>query len=105
LNLPEGKYSALAAYLPSGTLCNPTKVSTVRRLVTVHRHGRTRRVRRSIQQRIPAPLLMPTSITAQNGAVLTQATKIAVTGCSKPKHATRVTKRKTAAKGRKGRGS
>ncbi len=30
-------------------------------------------------------LVMPTTITAQNGAVITQSTKIAVTGCPKPK--------------------
>lgn len=30
-------------------------------------------------------LVMPTTITAQNGAVLSQSTKIAVTGCPKPK--------------------
>jgi hypothetical protein len=31
-------------------------------------------------------LVIPTTITAQNGAVIKQSTKIAVTGCSKTKH-------------------
>jgi hypothetical protein len=43
------------------------------------------------------PLSMPTTITAQNGAVITQATKIKVTGCAKPQ------KRHRARKKRKGR--
>jgi hypothetical protein len=37
-------------------------------------------------------LAMPTTITGQNGAVLTQATKIAVTGCSASKPSVKVTK-------------
>jgi hypothetical protein len=31
---------------------------------------------------VAAPLLMPTTITAQNGAIIHQTTKIAVTGCA-----------------------
>jgi hypothetical protein len=85
LNLPEGKYSALAAYVPSGSLCAPTKTVTVRRRVTRLVHGRRIHVMRTVKQLTPAPLLMPTSITAQNGAVLVQNTRIAVTGCPKAK--------------------
>ncbi len=44
-------------------------------------------------------LLMPTTITGQNGAQVTQQTKIAVTGCPKPKPAVKVTKTKATAKG------
>jgi hypothetical protein len=32
------------------------------------------------------PLLMPTTITAQNGAVIKQKTRIAVSGCKKHRH-------------------
>lgn len=39
------------------------------------------------------PLTMPTTITAQNGAVIKQATRIAVSGCPKHKRAKRATKR------------
>jgi hypothetical protein len=67
LYLPEGKYSALAA---NGNLCAAAA------------HGK---------------LKMPTEMLAQNGAVLKQSTKIAVTGCPKTKKATKH-KRKTKAK-------
>ncbi|MGH2854011.1 MAG: hypothetical protein ACRDLF_07445, partial [Solirubrobacteraceae bacterium] len=53
LNLPEGKYSALAA---NGNLCKQK-------------------------------LAMPTEFVAQNGALIKQRTKIAVTGCGKAKSA------------------
>jgi hypothetical protein len=49
-------------------------------------------------------LNMPTVITGQNGAVIKQTTKIAVTGCPKVK-AKKVTKRHKAKKGHKAKGS
>jgi hypothetical protein len=49
-------------------------------------------------------LNMPTAITGQNGAVIKQNTKIAVTGCPKVK-AKKVTKRHKAKKGHKAKGS
>ena len=58
LNLPQGKFSALAANLPlaaHGNLCNQK-------------------------------LTMPTAFTAQNGAVIHQTTPITPTGCPKTKH-------------------
>lgn len=60
LNLPAGPNSALAG---NGNLC--TKMV-----------GR-RRVKRT--------LTMPTTLVAQNGAVIRQSTKVSVTGCGKPK--------------------
>jgi uncharacterized repeat protein (TIGR01451 family) len=86
LALPQGKYSALAANV---NLCAATTLTTIKKRVTVRRHGRTTHPLRNIKQRIAQSLLMPTEFTAQNGAQLHQNTKITVTGCpkaSKPKH-------------------
>ena len=63
LSLPSGPHSALAA---NGNLCTS--------LV----HGK----------RVPRKLAMPTTITAQNGAVLHQSTKVSVSGCAKRKATT-----------------
>ena len=80
LKLPEGPDSILAAFLThASTLCTPTTLKTVK----IKSHGRTRRVKRAV----PAPLLMPTTLTAQDGAVVKQTTKIAVTGCPGPSRA------------------
>jgi hypothetical protein len=68
--LPEGPHSALAA---TKNLCALTKT------VTVRKHKRT----------VADPLLMPTTITGQNGAVIKQTTKIVVSGCAKKKSLTR----------------
>jgi hypothetical protein len=84
LTLPEGPHSVLAAIK---NLCAVTKT------VTVKSHGK--RVKRTV----PDPLLMPTTITGQNGAVVKQSTKITVTGCAA--HAARRTVR--LGKARKGR--
>ncbi|HEV3318898.1 MAG TPA: hypothetical protein VG053_04070 [Solirubrobacteraceae bacterium] len=79
LYLPEGPYSALTA---NGNLCSLTSTVTTRRKVTKRVHGRT--VRRTVTTRTlkPASLIMPSEFVAQNGAVLKQNTKIAVTGCA-----------------------
>ncbi len=66
LKLPTGKYSILGANVPQSA-----KYSLC---------GQT--------------LSMPTAITAQNGAVIKQTTKVGVTGCPKPKKAARQVKRK-----------
>lgn len=78
VDLPVGPHSALAAI---GNLCAVTKTVTVRKRVTVRRHGHRVRVVRAVKQTVPAPLLMPTTITAQNGKVVKQNTKISVAGC------------------------
>jgi hypothetical protein len=78
LKLPEGPFSVLAA---NKNLCAPTKTVMVNKRVTRRVHGRLKRVSVKVKKSVPEPLLMPTTITAQNGAVLTQNTKIAVTGC------------------------
>jgi hypothetical protein len=95
LTLPEGKFSALAA---NGNLCASTKAVTVSKRVTRRIHGRTRRVTVKVKKSVAAPLAMPTEFVAQNGAVLKQNTKIAVTGCAK-----KVVKHKAKGK-RKGKG-
>jgi hypothetical protein len=82
LTLPQGRFSALAA---NANLCALTKLVTVRKRVTVHRHGRVTHPLESVKQRVAQSLLMPTEFTAQNGAQLRQDTKIAVTGCPKAK--------------------
>jgi hypothetical protein len=82
LNLPEGKYSALAA---NANLCAPTKTKTVKRRVTVRRGGRNLHITRRVKELVSETLLMPTRISAQNGAVVKQSTRIAVTGCTKHK--------------------
>jgi hypothetical protein len=96
LNLPESKYSALAA---NTNLCSPSqKTRTIRKRITIKRHGHTIHITRRIKQPVPEPLLMPTTIIGQNGAVITQNTKISVTGCHKAK---KTRKNKTAAKHRR----
>jgi hypothetical protein len=85
--LPQGPHSALAA---NKNLC-ATKIVTVKKRATIHHHGHTTHVLRTTRKQVPVPLTMPTTITAQNGAVLTQNTRIAVTGCpkkTKPAHKT-----------------
>ena len=99
LTLPEGKYSALAA---NGNLCAPTATKTVKKKVTVKRHGKTVKVTKKVSEKVAAPLLMPTEFTGQNGAEFKQTTKISVTGC--PKAATAVKKHKKPKKGGKGNG-
>jgi hypothetical protein len=74
LKLPTGRFSILGSYLPHGT---PYDFC-----------GRT--------------LNMPTAITGQNGAVIRQTTKIAVTGCPKAKHAGRARRPRKASHRRMG---
>jgi hypothetical protein len=80
-SLPEGPHSALAAF---GSLCHPTQTVKRHKRVTRRVHGRVVHVVRTVTQTIPQPLTMPTTITAQSGAVVNQTTKIAVTGCRRP---------------------
>jgi hypothetical protein len=101
LNLPGGPGALLAA---TKNPCAPTKTVTVTKHVTRRTHGRVKHMTVKVKKGIAEPLLMPTSITGQNGAVVTQATKIAVTGCAtktshkKPKANKRSKRRKTLGK-------
>jgi hypothetical protein len=79
LYLPEGRNSALAA---NTNLCVTATATTIKRTVTKRVHGRL--VHRTVTLHVtkPASLSMPTEFVAQNGAVMRQTTKIAVTGCT-----------------------
>lgn len=82
--LPEGPHSALTTEQPGSTnLCSPTRSVKVKERVTVRRKGRTRKVTRTVTKHVAEPLQMPTTLVGQNGAVLTQTTKIAVSRCPK----------------------
>jgi hypothetical protein len=85
LILPQGPHSALTTDVPGRNLCTNTRTVTVTKRVTRRVHGHTRRVKIKAKKAVAASLLMPTTITAQNGAVIHQNTKIAVTGCAKTK--------------------
>jgi hypothetical protein len=78
--LPEGPHSALSA---NTNLCSATRTVTVHKRVPVRRNGHTVHVRRTVKEQVSAPLTAPTTLGGQNGAQLTQATKIAVTGCTR----------------------
>jgi hypothetical protein len=80
--LPESPHSALAG---NGSLCAPTKTVTMTERVTRRVHGHVKRVSVKVKKSVAEPLQIPTTITAQNGAVLTPNTKIGVTGCPKAK--------------------
>jgi hypothetical protein len=94
LTLPAGPHGVLTTDVPGRNLCATTR--TVTKRVTRRVNGHIRRVTVKAKKAVAAPLLMPTTMTAQNGAVIHQNTKIAVTGCAK----TKVAKHNTA-KGKK----
>ena len=78
LILPEGPHSALAA---NDNLCKPEKPGTVTEKVTEHVKGRTIHVTKKVHKMVAEELVIPTKLVAQNGRVLEQKTKIAVSGC------------------------
>jgi len=81
LKLPEGPHSVLSSYIPSGgyDLCSVPR--TVTKHVTRRVHGKTKKLTVKTKGKGPATLTMPTTMTAQDGTVITQNTKISVTGC------------------------
>lgn len=98
---------ALAA---NTNICKPVKTETVKKKVKVKvtktvagkRVTTTKTVTKKVTEQVAAPLLMPTEIIAQNGAVLKQSTKISVTGCKATKPAKKKkAKAKKKAKGKK----
>ncbi len=97
-SLPEGPHSALAA---NGNLCASTKTVSVRKRITTRVHGHTKHVTKTVKLTVAQPLLMPTTLTGQNGAVIKQTTKIAVTGCPKVKKKAKTVTKIHKAKGKK----
>jgi len=92
LKLPEKENSILAAVK---NLCDPTKTVTTSKKVTRRVKGKLKRVMVKTTKTVAEPLVMPTELVGQNGAKLTQQTKIAVTGCKAVKPAKKATKKKT----------
>lgn len=80
LKLPSGPGALLAAIKNP---CAPTKTVTVSRKITKQVNGHRKRVRVKVKQTVAEPLLMPVTLTGQNGAVVKRTTKIAVAGCPK----------------------
>jgi hypothetical protein len=78
LSLPVGPHSALSA---NGSLCKPTQTISERKLITRRVRHRLVHIHKTITRQVAAALSMPTTITGQNGAVMTQNTRIAVSGC------------------------
>jgi hypothetical protein len=74
---------------------------TVSRKVTKRVHGHVRHLTVKVKKSVPEPLLMPTTITGQNGAVTQQNVKIGVTGCKKPMPKRKATRRKQKRKAKK----
>ncbi len=97
LNLPEKENSILAAVK---NLCAPTKLVTTTKKETKRVHGRVKHVTVKVKKSVPEPLIMPTSITAQNGAFLQQNLKVAVTGCKASKPPKKKTAKKKTKKGK-----
>jgi hypothetical protein len=95
LTLPQGPHAVLAANVPGYDLCAKTKTSTVTRHVTRRSSGHTRKVTVKARKTVATSLLMPTTITAQNGAVVHQNTRITVTGCATAKTAKHTGKKKS----------
>jgi hypothetical protein len=90
LNLRGGPGAVLAA---SKNLCALTKTTTTTRHITRRIHGRLKRLTVKSKHTVAEPLLMPTTITGQNGAVTQQNPKITVTGCPTAKRAKAKAKR------------
>ncbi|HTZ88063.1 MAG TPA: NHL repeat-containing protein [Solirubrobacteraceae bacterium] len=85
--LPEGPHSILTA---SENLCALTKKVSSSRRVAKRVNGHIKHVTIKVQRTVAQPLVMPTKITGQNGAQLTQSTKIAITGCAVVRHRKRL---------------
>jgi hypothetical protein len=81
-SFPEGPHSVFAA---NANLCALTKTVTVEKRVTLRREGRTVHVLRKVKKQVPEPLVVPSTLTGQNGAVINQNTKVVVTECAKAK--------------------
>ncbi len=104
LTLPEEPYSALGT---NYDLCALTHTVTVKKKVALERHGKVVKrngkvvkVTKRTIKRVSESLQMPNELIGQNGAAIHEVTKIAVTGCPKPK-AHKANKKHKAKKGKK----
>jgi hypothetical protein len=83
-DLPEGPHSAFTTEFPGVTnLCALRKTVIVTVRVKRRVGGKLKSVSEKVKRTEPESLVMPTRIVGQNGAVVTQNTKITVTGCTK----------------------
>jgi hypothetical protein len=93
INLPEGKFSALAA---NGNLCKPTVTKTVKKKVKVQVKGKTKTVTRKVKEQVSTSLTIPSDYIAQNGAPYNAKVPVTVTGCPKAKPAKKAKAKKKA---------
>ena len=75
--------------MTTGGLC---RTLTTKKRVTRRAHGHVVHSFRKIKHLQPTTLLMPTTITGQNGVVVQRATRISVAGCAIPGTVKRVKK-------------
>jgi hypothetical protein len=75
---PQGPFSIFAA---NGDLCAQTSTKTVKKKVTKRVHGRVEHLTKTVTERVPGTLVMPTTLVGQNGAEVHQDTAISVMGC------------------------
>jgi hypothetical protein len=78
---PQGPHSILAANV---NLCHLVHTSTIKQRVLIHAHGKSTYMLRRVKHTTSTPLKMPTVITGQNGATITQSTPIHVNSCTTP---------------------
>jgi hypothetical protein len=76
-SFPEGPHSALSA---NRDLCATTTQTTTKH-VTRRVHGQLKHLTIKTKKTVLRPLLMPTTVTGQNGATIKQTTSITITGC------------------------
>ncbi len=79
VELPRGPHSAFTGF---GSLCSPTTTVTVKKRVTVRKHGKVKHVLRTVKEAKPEPLVLPTILGGQNGHTIEKTTPIKVTGCA-----------------------
>ena len=88
-NAPEGPYSIFTTEQPGQTnLCqtSTTKTVTVTKKETKRVHGKLKKVTVKAKKTVTTPksIVIPTTMVAQNGAVITENPHLAVTGCPAP---------------------
>jgi len=106
LRLPEGPFSILGVdtqAVAGESLCKPVKTITVSKKETKKVHGKKRKVTVKVKENVATSLVMPTSITAQDGSTFSQQTPITVSGCPTARAAKKATSAKAHKSSRPGR--